>query len=71
MPDAVGENDVIFRRIERLAGSEQFDGESRRQHRRRRLARTMQHKHRLAGQLGIKEKKPKEGGLDEDGGASH
>ena len=47
--DAVGNDDVVFARIERLAGSEHLAGEARRQHRCRRAAGAVQHQHRLAG----------------------
>jgi hypothetical protein len=49
--DAVGNDDVVFRRIQRLAGAEQLAREARRQHARRRAARTVQHQHRLTGRL--------------------
>src|SRR5271169_2824026 len=51
MADAVGDDDVIFRGIERLAGAEQFAGEGRRQHARSRSTGSVQHQHRLAGRL--------------------
>jgi hypothetical protein len=47
--DAVGNDDVVFRRIERLAGSEHLAGKGWREHRRRRAAGAVQHQHRLAG----------------------
>jgi hypothetical protein len=49
--DAVGNDDVVFRRIERLAGAEQFAAEIRRQHAGRRAARAVQHQHRLPARL--------------------
>src|SRR6266478_8302663 len=51
MADAVGNDDVIFRCIERLALTEQLAGEARRQHARRRAAGAVQHQHRLAVRL--------------------
>jgi hypothetical protein len=49
--DTVGNDDVVFRRIEELAGAEQLTAEGRRQHAGGRAARAVEHQHRLAGGL--------------------
>ena len=51
MADAVGNDDVVFRGVERLAGTKQLGGETRRQHARCRTAGAVQHQHRLAAGL--------------------
>jgi hypothetical protein len=49
--EPVRDDDVVLRRVERLAGAEQFAGKGRRQHVGGGAARSMQHQHRLAGRL--------------------
>ena len=51
VPERVRHDDEIFRRVERLASAEQLSGESRRQHRPRRTAGSMQDNHRRAGRV--------------------